>query len=120
MAKTPEQVVTAWMNSPGHRANMLKGAFTYFGCGVAVDKDVKHWVQLFASGGGMVTAKTSNGVYHFETIEQMEQAIVICTTNEGYTGYIPLEADCMIRNGNSFTYKLEGTSITVTVANINE
>ena len=120
MAKTPEQVVTAWMNSPGHRANMLKGAFTYFGCGVAVNKDVKHWVQLFATGGGMVTAKTSNGVYHFETIEQMEQAIVICTTNEGYTGYIPLEADCMIRNGNSFTYKLEGTSITVTVANINE
>lgn len=120
MAKTPEQVVTAWMNSPGHRANMLKGAFTYFGCGVAVNKDVKHWVQLFATGGGMVTAKTSNGVYHFDTIEQMEQAIVICTTNEGYTGYIPLEADCMIRNGNSFTYKLEGTSITVTVANINE
>ncbi|MDO5497919.1 MAG: CAP domain-containing protein [Alistipes sp.] len=120
MAKTPEQVVTAWMNSPGHRANMLKGAFTYFGCGVAVNRDVKHWVQLFATGGGMVTAKTSNGIYHFETIEQMEQAIVICTTNEGYTGYIPLEADCMIRNGNSFTYKLEGTSITVTVANINE
>ncbi len=120
MAKTPEQVVTAWMNSPGHRANILKGAFTYFGCGVAVNRDVKHWVQLFATGGGMVTAKTSNGVYHFETIEQMEQAIVICTTNEGYTGYIPLEADCMIRNGNSFTYKLEGTSITVTVANINE
>lgn len=120
MAKTPEQVVTAWMNSPGHRANMLKEAFTYFGCGVAVNRDVKHWVQLFATGGGMVTAKTSNGVYHFETIEQMEQAIVICTTNEGYTGYIPLEADCMIRNGNSFTYKLEGTSITVTVANINE
>ncbi|MBO5217255.1 MAG: hypothetical protein J6B41_05870 [Alistipes sp.] len=120
MAKTPEQVVTAWMNSPGHRANILKEAFTYFGCGVAVNRDVKHWVQLFATGGGMVTAKTSNGVYHFETIEQMEQAIVICTTNEGYTGYIPLEADCMIRNGNSFTYKLEGTSITVTVANINE
>lgn len=120
MAKTPEQVVTAWMNSPGHRANILKGAFTYFGCGVAVHRDVKHWVQLFATGGGMVTAKTSNGVYHFETIEQMEQAIVICTTNEGYTGYIPLEADCMIRNGNSFTYKLEGTSITVTVANIGE
>lgn len=120
MAKTPEQVVAAWMNSPGHRANMLKGAFTYFGCGVAVHRDVKHWVQLFATGGGMVTAKTSNGVYHFDTIEQMEQAIVICTTNEGYTGYIPLEADCMIRNGNSFTYKLEGTSITVTVANIGE
>lgn len=120
MAKTPEQVVTAWMNSPGHRANMLKGAFTYFGCGVAVHRDVKHWVQLFATGGGMVTAKTSNGVYHFETIEQMEQAIVICTTNEGYTGYIPLEADCMTQNGNRFTYKLEGTSITVTVANIGE
>ena len=120
MAKTPEQVVAAWMNSPGHRANMLKGAFTYFGCGVAVHRDVKHWVQLFATGGGMVTAKTSNGVYHFDTIEQMEQAIVICTTNEGYTGYIPLEADCMTQNGNRFTYKLEGTSITVTVANIGE
>ena len=118
--RTPEQAVAAWMNSPGHRANILKGAYTYFGCGVAVDKDEKHWVQLFASGGGMVTAKTSDGVYHFETIEDMEKAIVICTTNEEYTGYIPLEADCMTQNGNRFTYKLEGTSITVTVANIGE
>lgn len=31
--KTPEAVVTAWMNSPGHRANILKSSFTHIGVG---------------------------------------------------------------------------------------
>jgi uncharacterized protein YkwD len=33
--RTPEQVVTAWMNSSGHRANILSGTFKDFGAGFA-------------------------------------------------------------------------------------
>ena len=32
--KTPEDTVNAWMNSPGHRANILDNSFTYVGIGV--------------------------------------------------------------------------------------
>lgn len=40
---TPEQVVTGWMNSEGHRANILNVCYTAIGVGY-VDR---HWVQLF-------------------------------------------------------------------------
>lgn len=31
--RTPSEVVNAWMNSPGHRANILNGNFTHIGVG---------------------------------------------------------------------------------------
>lgn len=40
---TPEAVVEAWMNSDGHRANILNPEFT----ALAVGMDDNHWVQLF-------------------------------------------------------------------------
>ncbi|MDD3571146.1 MAG: CAP domain-containing protein [Lachnospiraceae bacterium] len=41
--KTPSEVVTAWMNSPGHRANIMKPNFKYIGVGV----NGTAWAQLF-------------------------------------------------------------------------
>ncbi len=48
--ETPEAVVTAWMNSPGHRANILDNGFEEIGVGVVkVDNSPYRyfWVQLF-------------------------------------------------------------------------
>lgn len=42
---TPEQVVEGWMNSPGHRANILNGSFTTIGVGY--NSEGNYWVQLF-------------------------------------------------------------------------
>ncbi|BDG35019.1 CAP domain-containing protein [Saccharococcus caldoxylosilyticus] len=33
--RTPQEVVNAWMNSPGHRANILNKNFTHIGVGYA-------------------------------------------------------------------------------------
>lgn len=41
--RTPQEVVDAWMNSPGHRANILSGNFTTIGVGYYNG----HWVQMF-------------------------------------------------------------------------
>lgn len=43
---TPEDVVTGWMNSPGHKANILSEDFTSIGVGY--DPDGCYWVQVFA------------------------------------------------------------------------
>jgi uncharacterized protein YkwD len=43
--RTPQEVMTAWMNSPGHRANILSANFTTIG--VAYYNGV--WVQEFIS-----------------------------------------------------------------------
>lgn len=41
--RSPEEVMTAWMNSPGHRANILNKDFNYIGVGF----DNNYWVQEF-------------------------------------------------------------------------
>lgn len=43
--RTPEEVVNAWMNSPGHRENILNGNFTHIGVGFV--EQGNHWTQMF-------------------------------------------------------------------------
>ena len=52
---TPRQVVTAWLNSPPHRANMLSGRFRHVGAapvqasGLLGGADAVVWTATFAS-----------------------------------------------------------------------
>ncbi len=46
--KTPAAVMDAWMNSPGHRANILNCAFTEIGVGIA-SSNGPYWTQVFAA-----------------------------------------------------------------------
>ena len=43
--KTPREVVDGWMNSEGHRANILNGSFTEIGVGYA--ENGHYWTQMF-------------------------------------------------------------------------
>lgn len=44
---TPESVMNSWMNSPGHKANILSGNFTKIGVGCYQYNGILYWVQLF-------------------------------------------------------------------------
>lgn len=45
---TPQAVMNAWMNSPGHRANILNPSYTYIGVGAAKNsRGVIYWSQEF-------------------------------------------------------------------------
>jgi uncharacterized YkwD family protein/spore coat assembly protein SafA len=45
---TAASVMTAWMNSPGHRANILNPSYTYIGVGAAKNsRGVIYWTQEF-------------------------------------------------------------------------
>lgn len=47
---TPEEVVTTWMNSPGHRANILNSNFKNIGIGVYTDsKGTVYCTQIFSN-----------------------------------------------------------------------
>ena len=46
---TPQQVVQAWMDSAGHRANILDAGFTHIGVGHAVVNGTAYWAQLFTA-----------------------------------------------------------------------
>lgn len=43
--RTPQEVVQAWMNSEGHRKNILSRDFTHIGVGY--DAQGHHWTQMF-------------------------------------------------------------------------
>lgn len=45
--RTPEQVMDGWMNSEGHRANILSSNFNKLGVGYIKTGSGTYWVQLF-------------------------------------------------------------------------
>lgn len=48
--RSPEEVVQAWMNSPGHRANILNPNYTQIGVGFAKGGSYQYyWTQMFIS-----------------------------------------------------------------------
>ncbi|MBR5202842.1 MAG: Ig-like domain-containing protein [Clostridia bacterium] len=56
---TSEDIMDMWMNSQGHRANILKSSFDSIGIGVFYQEDAIYWVQMF-SGGATTTTLTKN------------------------------------------------------------
>jgi uncharacterized YkwD family protein/spore coat assembly protein SafA len=46
--RTPAEVMNAWMNSPGHRSNIMNGTYTEIGVGLAKNSSgVCYWTQQF-------------------------------------------------------------------------
>ncbi|UFU00238.1 CAP domain-containing protein [Radiobacillus kanasensis] len=45
--RTPAEVVKAWMNSAGHRANILNAEFTHIGVGFVEANGTTYWTQMF-------------------------------------------------------------------------
>lgn len=46
--RTPQEVMNSWMNSPGHRANILSATYNQIGCGVAkTSGGTYYWTQMF-------------------------------------------------------------------------
>ena len=43
--RTPQEVVQAWMNSEGHRRNILNSNYNHIGVGF--DPNGYHWTQMF-------------------------------------------------------------------------
>lgn len=46
---TPEEVVTGWMNSPGHKANILNESYNNIGIGVYIYNGTVYCTQLFSN-----------------------------------------------------------------------
>ncbi len=58
--KTPAEVVNDWMNSPGHRANILDQngrGFNVIGVGCYEYNNVLYWTQLFGTKGSNVSSR---------------------------------------------------------------
>lgn len=46
--RTPAETMEGWMNSPGHKANILKSEFTHIGVGYTTGGEYRsYWTQMF-------------------------------------------------------------------------
>lgn len=112
-----KKAMDAWMNSPGHRANILKSGYDYIGVGSYEKNRVGSAVQLFAGWAKPIEEiKTSNGSTNFADEEAMQKEYLICTTSDGIVSYMPLDVSYMKKSGNSYTLNIRATNpITLTV-----
>ena len=80
--KTPEIVMNAWMNSSGHRANILSKNVEYIGVGVVYSNGIYYWTQLFASSDSISDAylPDKNNETPDETTNKAEITITTTTT----------------------------------------
>lgn len=47
--RSPAEAIRSWLDSEGHRRNMLNGTYLEVGLGIATDEDgVRYWTQVFA------------------------------------------------------------------------
>lgn len=56
---SPESVMDSWMNSPGHRSNILGSNFNVIGVGCYQAGDVLYWVQTFGKKDSVEEASKS-------------------------------------------------------------
>ena len=89
--KTPEAVMKGWMNSSGHRANILSAKAQYIGIGVAYKNGTYYWTQFFAAGNNIsgetvttakpaVTTKTTTKATAKTTTKAVTKAAAKTTT----------------------------------------
>lgn len=57
---SPKQVMQGWMDSSGHRANIMNSSYKSIGIGCLVTKNGIYWVQCFGYEGTEVTTKPAN------------------------------------------------------------
>lgn len=111
--RTAQQVMADWMNSTGHKANILRERMCYLGAGVNTSTPY-HWVQLFTTGE-IASVTSSSGGLTFPSEAAMESEYLVCTGKDGVESYLPIDGSAMTKSGNSYTVKLLGKTVKLTV-----
>ncbi len=87
----PQKVIEAWMNSPGHKANILRFTPTHIGIGYGSDQ--KTWIQIFTGTCDIteISIINNNASYPIGTsIENLDACLVLECQQHGKT-FMPLD-----------------------------
>lgn len=123
VAFTTEDIMQGWMDSQGHRENILRESFDSIGVGVFYQDGAIYWVQMF-SGGAQTTkltkTKAEKGTVKIDVLESNldlqcqvksdvyigeKSQIDVCTVNPGFPYYdTKIDSTC-------FNFKSKSTSV---------
>lgn len=91
---TAEQSMEGWMNSEGHRKNILTESYDLIGTGITSNNAV----QIFAIWNSYIeSVTTSSGSMQFEDEDAMMKEYLICKYKNGLETYMPLDAEAMTK-----------------------
>lgn len=106
-AVSGEQAMKAWMNSDGHRENLLKSGYNYIGAGAYDNDKVGTALQLFAGVKCSITSiVTASGKTDYIDEDEMQKDYLICTADNGIVSYVPLDIDYMTADNGVYTLNL--------------
>ncbi len=94
--RSPAEVVAGWMNSPGHRRNILDGEFTHMGAGYVWENSsqfITNWVQLFAGtcSPSRITVQNASGAVKMVPGGSVDDlGLILEVTCPHGTGYLPV------------------------------
>ena len=116
IAISGKRAMTAWMNSDGHRENLLAGKYNYIGTGTYDADKSGSALQLFAGlNESISTSETSAGTTHFADVDALETEYLICTSTTGLVSYVPLDIDYMTKTDDGYRLDLYGNSVSFTL-----
>lgn len=91
---SPSHVMNGWMNSDGHRENILLSSYSHIGVGYCTGGDYgKNWAQIFV-GGCQVESIEVNGKETLNypvgtSIDKMGRYLIVRCSDHG-VGYVPI------------------------------
>ncbi|MBE6875329.1 MAG: hypothetical protein E7496_01170 [Ruminococcus sp.] len=74
---TEADVMNGWMNSSGHRANILNDNYHAMGVGVAYNSGTYYWVQLFTDGIGLSPMYTNGNINRDDVINSEDASLIL-------------------------------------------
>ena len=91
--ETPEEVMVSWMESPGHKGNILDENLKYIGIGCFYHDDKYYWVQCFSDAGTEMTnypknetkqveVAVKNNLINYSTYASYDYNLIRLTTND--------------------------------------
>jgi len=88
----PEMVVKGWMNSTGHRKNILNAEHGYIGVGYSSASNC--WVQLFIDRKDIKSCTVNTTEREF-TPEEIKDVVLTLKSTDGYTSFMPVSFEAM-------------------------
>ncbi len=87
---TPAAVVDGWMNSPGHRSNILTGPYTHLGMG----NNGRGWTQMFLGTCSPQVSRVSLGAASYPVGTQLQDmdGVIVLRCEHG-DSYLPLSPE---------------------------
>lgn len=130
---SPDAVMVGWMNSPGHKANIMNGNFTHIGVGYYYNGSgslQQYWTQMFVGSCSptSISVEKSNKTLSYKrgtTIEAMNRVLKVKCQHG--TSYVPLTGKMCSKINSSTTgtknikvsYRGKSTSFKVKITGTN-